>query len=178
MEHGTAFLLAAILKQLLQTYPQLSRHVDGIDDPKFANKTKASQEALLKGIQSALKGLPIFQVVVDALDKCRDTDGTRHLFLECLRKLQANEDLRLMVTSRSVPDIEAEFEAAIRLEVRATEDDVERFVRGQISRFPRCLRHKDEHKGDLQDLVIQSVAKAVDGMYGCHAAYRALVTHD
>jgi hypothetical protein len=98
------------------------------------------------------------------LDECQDGDGTRRSLIASLRVLQANTDLHLMVTSRFIPDIYEEFQEALRLEVRAGDEDVAQFVRGQIPRLPRCVQRSTA----LQELVVSRIADAVDGMYEYH----------
>lgn len=77
--------------------------------------------------------------MIDALDECRDSDGTRSQFLTKLRDLQARGDVRLLATSRFVPEIVDEFRGALKLEVRASNEDVKCFVVGQIYRLPKCI---------------------------------------
>lgn len=65
-----------------------------------------------------------------------------------------------MVTSRFIPDIENKFKSTPRLEVRASNADVKRFVAGQMYRLPKCVQRDDELQGFVQD----RIADAVDGM--------------
>jgi hypothetical protein len=46
------------------------------------------------------------------------------------------------------------------LEVRASEEDVRRFVAGQLTRLPNCVQRDEELKHAIQDKIIE----AVDGM--------------
>jgi hypothetical protein len=66
-----------------------------------------------------------------------------------------------MVTSRFIPDIQQEFRSALKLEVRASDEDVRRYVAGQIPRLPKCIQRDDE----MKSLVQGKIVKAVDGMY-------------
>lgn len=65
-----------------------------------------------------------------------------------------------MVTARFIPDIEDAFRGALRLEVQASEEDVKRFVAGQIFRLPRCIQRDPA----LQILLQEKIVDAVDGM--------------
>lgn len=65
-----------------------------------------------------------------------------------------------MVTSRFNPDIADEFKKAIILEVRASADDIKRYVAGQLHRLPRCVQRTPV----LQDLMQEKIAEAADGM--------------
>jgi ankyrin repeat protein len=69
--------------------------------------------------------------------------------------------VRLLATSRFLSDIVDEFKDSGRLEIRASDDDVRQFVAGQIDRLPGCIRRSSE----LQKMVQDGIAEAVDGMY-------------
>jgi hypothetical protein len=155
-------LLAAILKQLVRARPSIAEPVTRLyNDP---NRTKPSLEEILSALQSILTNYSSVYIVVDALDECQEKDGTRSQLLAKLRDLQRNADMRLMVTSRFIPDIENEFKLALRLEVRASDADVKRFVMGQMYRLPKCVQRDDELRRVVQD----KIAEAVDGMSAFH----------
>jgi hypothetical protein len=134
-----ANLLAAILKQLVQARPSIAGPVELLHKHHADQGTKPSANEIFSALKSVVsKFLTIF-VVVDALDECADGDGTRRRFLSQLQALQAGTDLRLMITSRFIFDIVAEFREALALEVRASDEDVKRFVAGQIYQLPKCI---------------------------------------
>jgi len=83
-------------------------------------------------------GSPTF-IVIDAIDECSDTSIWQKL-LETLRSLQSQADLRLLTTSRTVPEIMSYFAADPRLHVQADSNDVERYVAGQLHMLPRCIQ--------------------------------------
>jgi hypothetical protein len=107
-----------------------------------------------------LKNYSAVYVVVDSLDECSDREGTRSRILNKIRDLQKETDLHLMVTSRFIPEIVEEFKHTPWLEVRATAADVRRFVVGKIYELPKCIQRDKE----LQELVQDKIAQAVDGM--------------
>ena len=159
-EQDTVNLLAAILKQLVQVQPSFTKPVKLLYDHHASRRTKPSLEEIFKALESVLAKYSSVYIIVDALDECRDNDGTRHKLLEKLRGLQRKADLRLMVTSRYIPDIMDEFSEALTLEVRASDEDVKHFVAGQIYRLPNCVRRDNALKVTVQD----KIAKAADGM--------------
>ncbi|KAF2727038.1 hypothetical protein EJ04DRAFT_529760, partial [Polyplosphaeria fusca] len=63
--------------------------------------------------------------------------------------------------SSILDQIEHEFKDSGRLEVQASDDDVRRFVAGQVHRLPNCIQRNHE----LQMLVQDKIAKSVDGMF-------------
>ncbi|MCJ1468876.1 hypothetical protein MMC07_007506 [Pseudocyphellaria aurata] len=160
-DQNATVLLAAILKQLLQARPDLAEPVGRLHKRHADRGTKPSLEEISAAVQSVAVKYPSVYVVVDALDECSDRDGTLGLFLAKLRDLQSKTHLRIMATSRSIPGIVYEFSAALKLEIRASNADVKRFVAGQTYRLPKCIQRDNE----LQEMVQEKIMQAMDGMF-------------
>jgi hypothetical protein len=79
-------------------------------------------------------------LVIDALNECIDEDKTHVKLLEDVCKLQCETALRVLATSRFVPDIQEKFDHAPLLEVKASDDDINNFVKERIQDGPRCMR--------------------------------------
>ncbi|KAF2452524.1 hypothetical protein BDY21DRAFT_359136 [Lineolata rhizophorae] len=139
-EQDASSLLAAILKQLVQAQPSTSEPVQRLHKKYSTQGTKPSLDEVFGALRDVLTHYSAVHIVIDALDECRDND--RDQFLAKLRDLRAGRDLRLMVTSRFITEIEEGFREALRLEVRARNEDVKQF-----------------------DMVQQKVAEAADGMF-------------
>lgn len=159
-EQDTTNLIAAILKQLVQVRPSAIGPVEQLHKQHANRGTRPSTDEVFGALKSVLAGFSIVNIVVDALDECRDSDGTRRMFLTKLQDLQAKADVRIMVTSRFIPDIVNDFQDALRLEVRANDEDVKRYVAGQVYRLPKCIRRDST----LKDIVQNKIVGAVDGM--------------
>ena len=69
-------------------------------------------------------------------------------------------NIRIMGTSRPIPDIKNNFRNALELEVRASNEDVERFVADQIYKLPRCIQRSTS----MQEMVQAKIVEAVKGM--------------
>lgn len=82
---------------------------------------------------------PTVHLVINALDKCRDSNGTRRQFLAMLQELQKGQDIRLIATSRFILEVVDKFIEALRLEVQASKKDVKRFVASQTDQLLRCI---------------------------------------
>ena len=162
-DQSASTFLAAILKQLAQGRPVMTEVTD-LHERHSKYGTRPSLEDLYNALTLVLSKFSHTYIVVDALDECRNDDDTRHQLLNKLRALQQNGDVRLMATSRFIPDIEAEFETAMKLEILAREEDIERFVAGQIHRLPKCIRTDDKLQAEVQS----RIAKAAEGMYVTH----------
>jgi hypothetical protein len=161
-EQDATSLLAAMLKQLVQARPSLLGGVEQLYLQHADKGTKPSLDEISKILEPVLVNHSTVYIVIDALDECRDSDGTRWHLLVRLRELQTRTNLRLMVTSRNMPEIVEEFQEERRLEVKASNEDVKLFVAGQIYRLPKCIQRDSL----LQDIVQEKIVEAVDGMYG------------
>ena len=159
-EQDASRLLAAMVKQLVQARPSAAEPVERLHKQHADRGTKPSLDEIFGVLREVVAKYTTVYILVDALDECRDRDGTRSRFLARLRELQAGQDIRLIATSRFIPEVEVEFQTAVRLEVRASNEDVRRFVAGQIYRLPRCIQRDPA----LQKTVEEKIPETVDGM--------------
>ena len=157
----TRRFLAAILQQLLSCRASISDAAARLYEKHEPTKTKPSLKEIFSVLQTTIADYTSVFTVVDALDEFPNEDGERDLLLMKIAELQSCSDLRLMVTSRHIPEIEKAFEAASKTEIRASEFDVKRYVSGQIARLPKCIQNDQA----LQEAVLSSIANAVDGMF-------------
>jgi hypothetical protein len=153
-------LLAAILKQLVQSRPSIAEPVLQLYNRHSTKRTRPSLDEFFTALQSVCSKYSRVHVVVDALDECTNQDGAQGRLIAKLRELQHGSDIHLMVTARFIPDIEQQFRSASRLEVRASDEDVRRYIAGQMYRLPKCIQHNEE----MKSLVQVKLARAVDGM--------------
>ena len=94
-------------------------------------------------------------LIVDALDECREDDGTREKLLKVLRSLYGN--VNLMVTSRDLPPIARNFDGTKQLCIRAKDDDIRTYVEGRIALAPRHLKR-------LQETIVSRIIENARGM--------------
>ena len=159
-EQDVTSILAAILKQLVQGRPSLAEPLTQLHKQHAHKGTRPSADEISTALRSVISDLSTVYIVIDALDECRNDDGTRRWLLARIRDLQSKADIRFLATSRFLPDIIDEFKDSGRLEVQASDEDVRRFVAGQVHRLPNCIQRKHE----LQMLVLDKIAESVDGM--------------
>jgi hypothetical protein len=154
-------LLAALLKHLVQDDTTgVASIVKGLHEQCAARESRPAPSDLKKALQDVLACYSIVYIVIDALDECSSEDGSRRQLLDHLRELRTCTDIRLMVTSRNIPEIVDEFREDATVDVRAHDEDVARFVAGQMDRLPRCIQRDTE----LQILVQEKITGAIDGM--------------
>ncbi|KAF2179090.1 hypothetical protein K469DRAFT_322187 [Zopfia rhizophila CBS 207.26] len=160
-DQSASSLFAALLKQLAQSRPDITAPVTHIYDEHSKRGSRPSLDEILRVLQSICLNYTTVYIVVDALDECTDREGARCRLIDKLRELQARIDVRLLFTSRFIPEITQKFQSNPILEVRAHEEDVRRFVAGQIPRLPNCIQRDEKLKQAVQNKIIE----AADGMF-------------
>ena len=153
-------LLASILKQLVCARLSIAEPVLYMYEHHSRQNTRPSLEEIFNTLQSIIRNYSTVYLILDALDECSYQDGTRGWLLAKFHELQKDVDLRIMVTSRFIHDLGKEFKSAARLEIRANDSDVRRFIEGQIDRLPNCVKRDKV----LQEFVKDRIVEAVDGM--------------
>jgi hypothetical protein len=157
LEQTSTALLAAVLKQLVQSRPDIASPVIQI----YENEgTQPSLDEILGALRSVCLAYSTVYIVVDALDECTNRGGTRSRLMDQLHQLQAKTNIRSMFTSRFIPEVAEKFQSEPMLEVRASDQDVRRYVAGQLQHLPLCVQRNDKLACDVQD----KIAEAVDGM--------------
>ena len=153
-------MLAAILKQLVQGRPSLLEPVKRLHTRHAGKGTRPSLSETVEVLRDTSASYTTIYVVVDALDEYQDDEGARHEFLTRLTDLQINQDVRLMATSRFIPSIMDMFNKSTKLEIRASKQDIQKFIAGQIHRLPKCIQIDPGLQADIQE----STAEAAGGM--------------
>ena len=160
-EQTCGMLLATLLRQLLQNRPEAVSIVARMHDTHQRHNTRPSLDELQSALQAVCSTYTTVYIVVDALDEFTSQDRPRTAFIEHLRRLQSSAHVRLLFTSRFIPEIQDEFTSDPRLEVKASDHDVRKYVSAQIPRLPRCIQDNISLVKEVQD----SIVEAVDGMY-------------
>jgi hypothetical protein len=160
-EQRTQDLLASLLKQLTQGQSFLAESVKSLYDNHRHKHTRPSVDEISKTLQSVVTLYSRVFIIVDALDECQVSNGCRTRFLLEIFNLRAKCRASLFVTSRFIPDIDEKFKEGTRLEIRASNPDVQRYLDGHMSQLPGCVLRSSE----LQNEIKAEIIKAVDGMY-------------
>jgi hypothetical protein len=70
-------LLAALLKQLVQSRPEITAPVTHVYDQHSKRGSRPSLDDIFSALQSVCSNYTAVHIVVDALDECADRDGAR-----------------------------------------------------------------------------------------------------
>jgi Cdc6-like AAA superfamily ATPase len=159
-EQSLTSLFAALVKQLVENRLDIAALIRPMYDKHSKRNSRPSITELLGAMRSTCLSYTTVFIVVDGLDECADRDNTRSQLIDELHKLQTSIDLRLIFTSRFIFEITSKFKLHPMLEVRASDEDVRRFVAGQVLRLPKCIQQDEELKNTVQTKIVE----AVDGM--------------
>src|SRR5437667_6834112 len=102
-------------------------------------RTRPSLNEISKALHSVVADYSRSFIIIDALDECQVSDGSRRRFLSEIFNLQAKTGANLFATSRFIPEIEREFKGATSLEIRASDEDVQRYLDAHMARLPLCV---------------------------------------
>jgi hypothetical protein len=162
-EQKPANLLASLLKQLVQEQLSMPENVKSLYERHKDKRTSPSFDEISKSLHSIIADYSRVFIIIDALDECRVSDGGRKQLLSEISNLQNRTGISLFATSRFIPEIRKEFEGNVSLEIRASDEDVRRYLDGHISQLPSFVLRSP----DLQKEVKTEIIRAVDGMYVC-----------
>ena len=160
-KQGIGDLLASLVKQLAQGQSSLPGSVTDLYNRHKEKQTQPSFDEISRTLQSVAAIYSTVFIVVDALDECQVSNGCRHRFLAELFNLQVKCGANLFVTSRPISRIEKEFEGNTKLEIRASKEDVQRYLEGHMFLLPGFVNQNPE----LQKEIKTRIVKAIDGMY-------------
>jgi hypothetical protein len=144
-------VVASLLKQICQDRHAIPDAVKSLYEKHHIQNTHPALEEFLEVLNSVLAKYSKAFIVADALDECPEENGIRARMLSALRSLAGN--VNLMVTSRNLPTIAQDFQETESIEIRATDEDIKKYIAGRISFAPQ---HVKELKDDIEMKVIES----------------------
>lgn len=156
-------ILASLLTQLCrlkEAIPEdIQKHYDKLGETK--RERRLTHFELIRFLETVARNFQKVLIVLDALDECRFDTMSR--LMRDLFDIQKTCKINLFATSRNIPGIAAEFNtrgSAVSMEIRASEEDVLKYLDGQMSRLP-LFAQRDR---DLQEQISTKIAKSVQGM--------------
>jgi len=149
-------LLLSLLKQLAQCGTSMPDAVKSL----HRKGSRPSIHEISSALRSVTASFSTVFIVIDALDECQVRGRCRAKFLSEILDLQTKCQANLLITSRYVPEIKERFRDATLLEIRASEEDVRRYLDSHMSRLPKCVAKSPE----LQEKIKVAIVAIVDGM--------------
>jgi ankyrin repeat domain-containing protein 50 len=157
-EQTAANLVGSLVQQLVQQCRIIPDKVTALYKRHLRTQTRPSLREFSDLLQLLAPRFSLVVVIIDALDE--SPESTRENLVAEILKLQP---LSLMVTSRRISSIDLEFEQACHLEIRATHEDVRKYIEGRIKDSGRLKRHLQADP-DLQKTIVDTVVNKVKGM--------------
>jgi Cdc6-like AAA superfamily ATPase len=154
-------LLKSILKQLVQTQPNLPKSVKDLYERHKKNQSQPRLQEISEILQTIISLDSRTFIIVDALDECQNRDGCRDNLLSQIFALQTKTRLNIFATSRH-QEVETQFSGCISLEIRAIEEDIKSYLNDQISLWEKS--HCDTLDDDLRDRIKTEITKEAEGM--------------
>ena len=158
-EQTPAHVLLSLLKQLSQQLPSLPQAVESLYYRHKHSNTIPSEDEISTALESVCFIYNRVFIAIDALDECRSDYYT--ILLQRITKVQIRTRANLFVTSRDIPAITRMFQSGISLTIRATDDDVRKYLDGCIDRLPASI----QRRSDLQEEIKTEIVKSANGMY-------------
>jgi hypothetical protein len=161
-EQSLLSMLASLLKQLVLCCSELPSGVEELFGRHASKNTHPSSVEIVTELHNTIRQLSRCYILVDALDECSISDGSRWNLVNELKDLQSLTSLNLFLTSRSIMQIAQEIGTdCLQLEIRAADTDVQRFLASQLDRLPAFVRRDPAIQTEIKTVITQ----AVDGMY-------------
>ena len=159
-EQGLLNLLASLLKQLLIQKSSIPEHIQELyrQHSDRAESPRPSLKKVFESLQSRVASFSQVYIIVDALDELQQGDQVLQAFLSRLSKVKAKRFVKYMLTSRVVPRVTDYIQSDLRLEIRASKQDVMRYIDARMSELPKFVSKKP----DLQKTIKEVIVTAVD----------------
>jgi hypothetical protein len=154
-------MLSSILRQIIDIQPGVPKLVQEFYTSHTKKRTTPSPDEIEQVLEAASKGLQRLTIIVDALDECETR--TRQEFLSAVETLRRQCEVRLLATSRPLPSVQSHptFLGKPTLEVKASNEDLEKYIRSRASE----LHFRVMSKPDLLEDLVTSTIRATGGMY-------------
>lgn len=159
-EQKPEHFLANLMKQLARQHNSIPNSLRDLYHQYKNQPKRPTTNELFQILRSIMKLYSRVFIVVDGLDEYHTSDRGRARFISSIFELKG-ETTNVFSTSRRIPEIEASFKDSISLEIRAKDEDVQKFLEGSMKNLPRFV------SGDpnLQQTITVIISQAVHGMY-------------
>ncbi|KAE8413584.1 purine and uridine phosphorylase [Aspergillus pseudocaelatus] len=144
-------LIINLLKQLVLGQSTIPEAVRGLYNRHKPKQTRPSLNEIRNTLHQVAALYSRTFLVLDALDECRAAPDGRDMLIREIFDFQANTKANLFATSRLIQEIEAKFQRAVRLEIRANDTD----------NCPSLISQNNS----LQEEIEKKITRAVDGMF-------------
>ncbi|THX55134.1 WD40 repeat-like protein [Aureobasidium pullulans] len=154
-------LLASLLKQLARGLHDTPPSVADLYTSHKDRNTRPCLEDLITALVAVLGQYSKTFIVVDALDECQSSHNWQKGFVHALLKIHTQIQVSIFATSRHSLDVDKTFESAMSLEIRASKEDISKYVRGRMGDLPNFISRNPPLRQEIEITIMN----AVDGMF-------------
>lgn len=159
----TRYFLAAIVRQIVERRQVIPDIIYTLYEDHCGKGTSPTTTEYLHSLQSLAKDYSEVYIVIDALDECIDKTG-QLIWSDLLTKLKDSvPNLRLLYTSRDIDDVAGILSKSSVIDVRASDEDLETYIREQL-RTQNTLLQFCKQDPTLESKVLRRVVEKADGM--------------
>ncbi|OPB45737.1 hypothetical protein A0O28_0093040 [Trichoderma guizhouense] len=156
-------VFSSLLKQVSQQQPSLNSSITSLYETHVKKRTCPSLKEIIKTLQDVIQMHSRVFVIIDALDECASSDHYREIILSEIIDCTKKSDLKLFATARDIPEISERFKYALRLEIKAVESDIRRYIDSRLSSLsPTSVISKSK---TLQEEIKTGISDTVGGMF-------------
>jgi len=153
-------ILGSLIKHLVQRRARVPEEIHHLYNRHLQRETRPTFTELSEQLKTESRKFSTVFIVLDALDECSESQQTRAKVLSILRELQT---LRLIVTGRPhILDMTQTFEEAVRLDIRARDSDIEKYIDGQIEMETNLKKYKQDD--NLRKTIKDTIVSKANGM--------------
>jgi Cdc6-like AAA superfamily ATPase len=131
-EQKSSDLIVGLLKQLVQGQSPLPDIVKNLYNDHTSERTRPSPDEILSTLHHVTACYSRAFIIIGALDECQVSREGRGKFLRDIFNLQAKTGVNVFATSRFIQEIENQFNRSIKLEIRASDADVQKYLDGTL----------------------------------------------
>ena len=164
--------LGCLLKQLLSLRNPISAEFKALHEAYQRHHRSGILNEISSLFRAELRRYRKVFIIVDALDEYSDNQEDCKLMLAELEQLRGYSNI--MLTSRFVTPYINAFRGASRVTITAKDRDVRKSLESQIATLPRFVKANLE----LQELIIETITEAVEGMYVPSISFAMLYCHE
>ena len=160
-QQSTPKYIASLLEQLLQRRSSIPVEVKKAFETHSMRQSYPSLPEYIELLQMQMQSFARVYVIIDALDECTQANGVRDDLFEGVMMLPPCTSI--MITSRYIPDIEIMLQNALRLDIRAHDEDIHVHVVRRLMAEKNWARRIRLDSG-LQNKIARSVIERTHGM--------------
>ncbi|KAL9039167.1 MAG: hypothetical protein Q9180_002691 [Flavoplaca navasiana] len=160
MQTSENLLAGACVQLAQQSSGPLPKALVDVHESHSKFRTRPNCAEVLKILDEVVHDFNTVYLVIDALDESSEQD--RNILLKQTKALSGN--IRLLVTTRHVDDIVNRFRNCPRIEIRATDADLTKYISSRVSTEKRLGRILQDHP-PLENQLCKLVTAKADGMF-------------